>query len=278
MEMEDKKLKRFLQEELNREADLIMEEVDSDPSLKDVVAPDEIYDNLMQQIHEYEKEQANKNSQASEEEQELIRLGKLYKKKRSRRKYYVLLLAGVVVLAYGITSIGGGKKVFSEMKRMLGDKDSHVRIDSGEDENQFDSEKATSEEDAYEQIQEVLGFYPVKMHYVPEGMSFVEAAIEAELQSARMYYSDHKDRNIQFRVLTKNRTSSMGTDREEALLREFDKEVSGTTMNVKEYKVEDNNLTRWVVVFEHNDIQYSLFIMGMDEQDMNKIIENLYFS
>jgi len=56
MEMEDKKLKRFLQEELNREADLIMEEVDSDPSLKDVVAPDEIYDNLMQQIHEYEKE------------------------------------------------------------------------------------------------------------------------------------------------------------------------------------------------------------------------------
>ena len=28
MEMEDKKLKRFLQEELNREADLIMEEVE----------------------------------------------------------------------------------------------------------------------------------------------------------------------------------------------------------------------------------------------------------
>ena len=66
MEMEDKKLKRFLQDEMNREADLIMKEVDSDPSLKDVVAPEEIYDNLMQQIHDYEAEQASKNSQASE--------------------------------------------------------------------------------------------------------------------------------------------------------------------------------------------------------------------
>lgn len=277
MEMEDKKLKRFLQEELNREADLIMEEVDSDPSLKDVVAPDEIYDNLMQQIHEYEKEQANKNTQASEEEQELIRLGKLYKKKRSRRKYYVLLLAGVVVLAYGITSIGGGKKVFSEMKRMLGDKDSHVRVDSGE-EKKFDSEKSTNEHDAYDEIEKKLGFYPVVLHYVPDGMNFDEAVIQEELQSARMYYSDHENRNIQFGVFAKNRTSSMGTDMEDVLLHQYDKEVNGTIMNIKEYEVKDSNLTRWFVVFEYKDIQYSLLLMGIDEQEMNKIIENLYFS
>lgn len=277
MEMEDKKLKRFLQEELNREADLIMEEVDSDPSLKDVVAPDEIYDSLMQQIHEYEKEQANKNSQASEEEQELIRLGKLYKKKRSRRKYYVLLLAGVVVLAYGITSIGGGKKVFSEMKRMLGDKDTYVRVDSGEGEK-FDSEQVTTEEDAYDEIEEKLGFYPVALHYVPEDMNFVEAVIQEELQNARIYYSDQKNRNIQFSMFAKNRTSSMGTDMEDVLLREFEKDVNGTILNIKEYEVEDSKLIRWLVVFEHHDIQYSLLLMGMDEQEMNKIVENLYFS
>ena len=275
MEMEDKKLKRFLQEELNREADLIMEEVDSDPSLKDVVAPDEIYDNLMQQIHEYEKEQANKNSQASEEEQELIRLGKLYKKKRSRRKYYVLLLAGVVVLAYGITSIGGGKKVFMEVKNMISGKEQIHIDDTGE---KTEDIKQIDEVEAYEEIEESLGFYPVRIYYLPEGMDFVEAIIEEELQSARMYYSDGQHKNIQFGVFTKNRTSSIGTDMEDVLLNEYNKEVSGVIVNIKEYEIKDSNSTRWFIVFEHDDIQYSLLLMGIDEQEMNKIVENLYFS
>lgn len=277
MEMEDKKLKRFLQDEMNREADLIMKEVDSDPSLSDVVAPDEIYDDLMQQIHEYEAEQANKNSQASEEEQELIRLGKLYKKKRSRRKYFVLLLAGVVVLAYGITSIGGGKKVFTEMKRMLGDKDTYVKVDSGEGEK-IDSEQITTEEDAYDEIEEKLGFYPVRLYYLPEGMQFEEATVESEIQNARLYYSDNKDRILQFGIFTKNRTGSIGTDREDALLREYEQNVNGTIMNIKEYEVQDNHIARWSVAFEYKDIQYTIFLMGINEKEMNKIIENLYFS
>ena len=232
MEMEDKKLKRFLQDEMIREADLIMEEVDSDPSLKDVVAPNEIYDKLMQQIHEYEEEQANKNSQASEEEQELIRLGKLYKKKRSRRKYYVLLLAGVCVLAYGITSIGGGKKVFTEMKRMLGDKAQTV-VNTQDEEGKVVERDTLNEEEAYEQINEKLGVYPVSMYYLPEGVDFVEAIIEEELQSARIYYSDNQKRNIQVGVFTKNRTSSMATDMEDVLLHEYEKEVNDILLNIK---------------------------------------------
>lgn len=277
MEMEDKKLKRFLQEELNREADLIMEEVDSDPSLKDVVAPDEIYDSLMQQIHEYEKEQANKNSQASEEEQELIRLGKLYKKKRSRRKYYVLLIAGVVVLAYGITSIGGGKKVFSEMKRMLGDKTQTV-VNTQEKEGRLVDEMA-SEEDAYLQIEEELGIYPVKMYYMPEGMSFVEAVVLEESQSARLYYENEaEEKSIRVRVVAKNREGSISSDIEDVLLHEYDKEINGTILNIKEYQTEGNNTKRWSISFVHNDAHYSFMIMGIEEEEMNKIIENLYFS
>lgn len=277
MEMEDKKLKRFLQDELNREADLIMEEVDSDPSLKNVVAPDEIYDNLIQQIHEYEEEQANKNSQVSEDEQELIRLGKLYKKKRSRRKYYVLLLAGVCVLAYGITSVGGGKKVFSEMKRMLGDKDSHVRVDSGNEE-EFDSEKSTSEEDMYEQINEKFGFYPVSMYNLPKGMDFVDAVIEEELQIARLYYEDDSTGKITYYIFSNHRTGSVGINVEDEVISEYEKEVKGTTVKVTEYQVEESNAKRWQVEFVHNDVQYLLRMTGIEVEEVEKIIENLYFS
>lgn len=277
MEMEDKKLKRFLQDEMNREADLIMKEVDSDPSLSDVVAPEEIYDNLMQQIHDYEAEQASKNSQASEEEQELIRLGKLYKKKRSRRKYYVLLLAGVCVLAYGITSIGGGKKVFSEMKRMFRDKDTYVRVDSGEGEK-FDSEQVTTEEDAYDEIEEKLGFYPVRLYYLPEGMSFVEMTVEEEIQSARLHYQDDKVGQIAYYIFSNNRTASMGMDVEDKLINEYEKEVEGTSVKVKEYLIEGSNAKRWQVEFMYKDEQYLLRIMEVEADEVEKIIENLYFS
>lgn len=276
MEMEDKKLKRFLQEELNREADLIMEEVDSDPSLKDVVAPDEIYDSLMQQIHEYEKEQANKNSQASEEEQELIRLGKLYKKKRSRRKYYVLLLAGVVVLAYGITSIGGGKKVFSEMKRMLGDKTQTV-VNTQEKEGRLVDE-INNEVDAYESIEKRLGFYPVRIDYLSEGMDFVEAMIEVETQSARLCYEDDKEGKIAYYIFTNNRTSSMGIDVEDKVINEYKKEIEGASVKVTEYLIEENNTKRWQVEFVHDDVQYLLRMTGIEVEEVQKIIENLYFS
>ncbi len=275
MEMEDKKLKRFLQDELNREADLIMEEVDSDPSLKNVVAPDEIYDNLIQQIHEYEEEQANKNSQVSEDEQELIRLGKLYKKKRSRRKYYVLLLAGVCVLAYGITSIGGGKKVFMEVKNMISGKE-QTHID--EPDKKTAEVKNIDEVDAYEEIENKLGFYPIRLYYLPEGMNFVEAVIEEEIQSARMYYADNEGATMQIRVITKNRTGTMGSDIEDVLLHAYEKDVNGIIMNIKEYEVEDSGIKRWSVRFIYNDIQYSLLIMGIDEKEVDKIIENLYFS
>ena len=50
--------KNMLEEEMEREADLIMEEVNSDPSLRDVQAPPGMYEELMEQINEYERQSA----------------------------------------------------------------------------------------------------------------------------------------------------------------------------------------------------------------------------
>jgi hypothetical protein len=46
MEMDDNKLKRFLQSELDKEADIMMEQINKDPNMADVVAPDEMFDKL----------------------------------------------------------------------------------------------------------------------------------------------------------------------------------------------------------------------------------------
>ena len=63
---------------IEREADEILDEVNSDPSLKDVQAPEEIHDKLFEQIREYEKQKIY--DQLTEEDRELIQLGKVSSK------------------------------------------------------------------------------------------------------------------------------------------------------------------------------------------------------
>ena len=54
----DEKLRRLLQEDMEKEADNLMEEVNKDPSLANVKAPEEIREKLFAQIREYEAQKA----------------------------------------------------------------------------------------------------------------------------------------------------------------------------------------------------------------------------
>jgi len=274
MEMDDNKLKELLQEEMMQEADRIMEEVNSDPSMKDVVAPEEIYERLKQQIREHEETIEHKE-EISAENEELIRLGKIYKKNRSRRKYFVLVAAVVCLLAFGITSIGGAKKVFTEMKRMLGDKEQTV-MNTQEKEGRLIDDMA-DEEEAYEKISEILGYYPIKLLYLSEGMEFVEAVIEEEIQSARLYYTDDEGGKINYYIFTNHRSGSTGIDVEDKLINEYEKEINGTNVKITEYLIEENQTKRWKVVFVYDNAQYILRMTGLEAEEVEKIVENLYF-
>ena len=53
--MNDKDFGELIRGAMECDTDRIMEEVNSDPSLRDVVAPDEIHEKLMKQIKEREK-------------------------------------------------------------------------------------------------------------------------------------------------------------------------------------------------------------------------------
>ena len=98
----DEEMKRFLQEELKKEADQIMREVEADPEVADLTAPSEIDQKLYEQIKQYKEEHYAPEETLSGEQQELIRLGKIYKRKQKRRKYVVLAAAVVSAFAVGI--------------------------------------------------------------------------------------------------------------------------------------------------------------------------------
>ena len=275
MKMDDNELKHLLQEGMNYEADRIMAEVESDPSLKDVVAPEEIYIKLKQQIHEHQEEEERDRESRAKEDEELIRLGKIYKKKRARRKYYVLLVAVLCALGVGTVSMGDGKKVFTKIQGIF-DKGSHTRISDGSD-DKFDGVVKASEEDVFEEINDKFGFYPVRMVYLPEGMKFLENTIKDDLQYIQLYYSNGKEKSISYFIVTKNREGFSIIDMEDQFIKEIQKEVEGTNISIKEYDVKENNSTRWVVEFVYKEAQYTIIFSGLEKNEIEKTVENLYF-
>lgn len=276
MEMDDNKLKRILQEAMEYEADCIMEEVDSDPNVRELIAPEEIHEKLFQQIREQQEALAKEKEAELAEEQELIRLGKIYKKKRSRRKYYILIAAVVCALAVGTVSFGDGKKVFTEIKRIFGDSGQTVVNTDNGDGTVVD--EISSEEEVYKEIEEKFGFGAVRMLYMPEDMDYVESSIDENLMSARIFYADKNDKSISYYVVTKLRRGSTNTDVEDALIREYENKIGEVLVNIQEYLIEESGTKRTRILFVYNDAQYIITMTGIDEEESNKIIKNLYFS
>ena len=276
MKIDDNELKRLLQEGMEYEADLIMREVESDPNIKEAVAPEDLHVNLLKQIREREEAVEKEKAEQEKEEQELIRLGKKYKKKLSRRKYIILIAAVVCALAVGSVSFGDGEKVFSEMKRKLSDREQTV-VNSGDEDTDFAKDIAT-EEEAYQKIEEEFGLWPVRMYYLPDGMDFEDAVVEEESQSARIYYTDDEDKLISYYVTTNNREGSASTDVEDDFVQEYEKVINGVTIKFREYQVEKNEACRWNFDFSHGNAQYSIIITGIEQEKVEEIAENLFFS
>lgn len=275
MKIDDNELKRLLQEGMEYEADLIMKEVESNPDIQDVIAPEDIHVNLMKQIQEHKEAEEKEKAEQEKEEQELIRLGKKYKKKLSRRKYIILIAAIVCAFAVGSVSFGDGKKVFSEMKRKLGDREQTVVNTPSERHAVVD--EIASEEEAYEQINEKLGVYPVKLIYLSEGMQLADSSINEDLQIAQLHYDGVSGKNILYRISTDYREGSSSIDIEDIFIREYEKKLEKVNVIIKEYEIEENKSTRWSANFVYKDAQYTLILTEISQQEVEKILENLVF-
>ena len=252
---------------MNLDADHIMKEVNSDPEVRDAEAPDELYDRILSQIHKYEEKRAK-------EEEELMRLGRIYKKNKKRNRILILLAAIIGILGLGITSMGGPKRVFRRVAWMIEDR-MQTNIDT-DDDRLVEQEKVT-EEDVYQQIEDEFRFFPVRLYYKPAGLEFTEAVIEKDTQNIRLYYEKGEEKVLSYTILPNYRTTMIGTDIEDKIVKEYTKEVKGVEVQIKEILVEENQSTRWRATFEYSDVQYFIMMNGFAEEEMEKTVENLYF-
>ena len=162
------KMKDFLQEQSNREADEILAQINADPEMADVYAPEEMDAAIFARIDEYEKEIVHEN--LSEEDKELIKLGQIYKKQKKRRKYTAVASIAIAgILLSSVTAMGGPEKIVEKVNWVLAGRQ-QTNIDTESD--RIEDPETVTEEEAFAQIEEKFGFVSAKMYYVPKGIEF----------------------------------------------------------------------------------------------------------
>lgn len=262
--------KKIIEKEMMKDAERIMEEVNADPTLKDVKAPEEIHDKLFAQIHEYEKQRVHE--QLSEEDRELIRLGKVYKKQRKWTKYLILVAAMLVVLGVGTVCIGEGGNVFGFMSRLF----------SGGEQTVVDSEdiepiQYLAEDEAYEKIEEEYGFSPVRLEYLPDNTGFYEAVFSDDMQNVNMVYELENGTSIKYIIRPNYRESSLGIIIEDEKTQEYTCVVNDIEILLTEYNVVETKTNRWTALFVYQEAQYLLITTDMEQEEMEMIVNNLGF-
>ena len=141
------------------------------------------------------------------EEKELIHLGRIYKKRKRLQKYVVLAAVLVLAMAFGMTSIGGPKKVFEMVKSTLMGRE-QINVDSEE----ISRTAGMSEEEAYQEIEETFNFVPVALDYLPKGVGFLEIELGEEIQCINLVYGIGKEVKVTYHIRPNYRDSSYGRD------------------------------------------------------------------
>lgn len=270
--MDDKRT-TLTEEELKllEETERFLEAIDQELEVENVELPANMYENIWKEIRTREAEQAREN--LCDEDKELLRLGRAYKKRHRMRKYLVLAAAVVAVLALGITSVGGPEKIFETLKRYTLGRE-QVQVNSSGDVRQ---ETDWSEDKAYEEIEKEFGFYPVRLNYLPKEIGFIEGEISKEMQLIYMLYGNEEDVNISYHIRPNYRESSWGKDIEDELLEEYDMIVKDVRVQLRKYLVEGDE-ERWFIGFEYENTSYSMLLMHLDKNEVEKIAKNLYFN
>lgn len=260
--MEDKN-RNLSQEELNliEETERFMEEVSRNPRAANALPPESAFDELMEKIRK------------QDEEQELIRLGRIYKKRRSMRKYLILAAALILALALGITSMGGEK--ISEIFQMKKYGREQTWMDS---DDVIDSVNDITEEEVYQEIEDVYGFYPVTFGYLPVDMEFQDAIFSESIHQIAITYQGQEEQRMICRIYLNYNEHTRGKDIEDEVSEVYCIELPEATILLKEHEVEGDTPPRWTVEFTYQDAHYIYTISGIEKEEVEKIVENLSFS
>ncbi|GAA6490568.1 hypothetical protein K280104A7_01320 [Candidatus Bariatricus faecipullorum] len=302
MKNEQEKVKKLMQEELEREAEKIRAEVEADESLRNLPFPDGMDGELQKKIEEYEKNKAAVEM-LSEEDQEALRLGrelqmlnvkeneaedksengengsagrtgKTVRFRRKKRTYVLLAFVAVLVLAMGMTAIGGQPFVSEVFNQLLAGRE-NINIDTRDEDTPTVISESTPEDEAYERIKNEFGFDPVRPNYLPDGTEFIEYTVDKNNEEILLLYSISGN-ILEYRIYPNFRNKSIGYDIEDELINEFSITVSQSSVLIREFKISNTEKSQFMAQFSYKGTYYIINGIVSREQ-MEEIVENLKF-
>lgn len=291
--MSEKKdqLKEILKDQLNKEAKQIEEEVGLNDNEE---IPNELKirmkNALDQKIRDREmRSEDMKRTDAytglSEEDQEALRLGremlknqseekKIYtirRKKRNIRRIVALAAVLILVMAVGMTSIGGPERMLQFMKSSVGGR--KVSQVGSSDKNKIIEEE--DEELAYEKLADEFGIDPVRLIWRPKGMKFEKMILDTDIQVAEVDYL-YKSKRIEYFISASYGEVSWGYDNEDKKINCYYEQVGKADIEVTEYETPETERNRYVAEFEYKKMHYC-FSGEMKKEEIENILKNLYF-
>ena len=254
-----KDLKKLsLNDEINREAEQIENEVLERKDLDDIQVSEDMETSLFNKIQEYEFDKREKKVHY-----------------RRKKRYLIFALAAVLVLVCGSVMTGVGSKSYWKVlwDRVVGDENlSYVDVEDMESQETDDFDEIN----VYREINQTFGINMARMLYKPADMGLQEYIIDKEQRRAFLYYR-YDSEIIRFTVYLNDSDSSLGQKEVDKLTDEYDIEAEineNVNIHVEEYEVENYNERRYIGEFEYEDVYYQL--MGiMNKDEFNKILENM---
>lgn len=273
-------LEQVIKEDLYREAESIQREVNAS-EIEEVsnTLKNDIRSKLQERIDAYEEEQAYAG--LSEKDREALKLGRKLQEERSavkeaRRKrrwkmYAATAAAAVLVLAVGMTSMGGAEKIASVIEQVVGGR-KVVKVNSDEGNKVSENEE---EQKAYQEIKEEFGIQPVKLYNQRKGMKFVQMNLDKNLQVAEMIYH-YDDKMLFYMISVGYYDSSFGFDAEDEIIDKEIIEIEGNDIELTVYRVKNTGTIKCSAHFTYQKLEY--FLAGkLNKEEFEVILKNLFF-
>ena len=266
----DEEWKEIISREIAKSLDQVMDEIEQAPEMEVVESPEGMYDNIMEMVHEHERKEIYE--QLPDEDKELIRLGKVYKKQRRFDKFVVTLAAVIIGLGIGSVCIGEEGDILNYVSRMFSNREHEIFNSDGVDPIVY-----IDEAEAYEKIESEYDFSPVRLEYLPEKSVFLEAVFGTDIQGINLFYGMGEGTNIIYIIRPSYRVASFATDLEDEKINEYQMLNNGVNIFLREYRISETGETRWAISFEYQDVQYMLRITDIEQDEVNKIVNDLHF-
>ena len=194
-------------------------------------------------------------------------------RKRGFRFYAGLAAVVALVAAISVTSLGGAERVVRFVESMVGGR-AVVKINSS-DENMVIVEEDV--EKAYQTIKEEFKVEPVRIITGSvKRMSFMNMEFDKVSQLAEVSYL-YNEQSVAYFISAAYKDSSWALDVDEDFDDKYQLTNKDCVIEVKEYKLEDDNVNRYSASFRYNGLEY--FLVGtMKKEEFEFILKNLYFT